>query len=271
MHESILILPQLISLQLPSLPAAHEYLGHLFEYHTKTRTMNELALAILRSFGSPIRVATKNDSRHLYDLASSGPLQTQGLLARLSTVVNGFLTPGQVVDLAESVMAYIKISLTDFHESAAQLSASNGQGSRKKQKRGAQGEQPSSGDPEFLAVAISGSAKVATAILTSLPLRILPDDTRGKLLETIQEFYNLVVVGSVKKTLRKLDSDDQLNTWGWQIVLSSLLRLRYYMLSAPQLGILLEVEAKFVPRLVAAVKLDDVLPELQIEIVSFPL
>lgn len=243
------------------------YLGHLFDFHSKTRTVHDLALAYLHSYEDLKSHTFGGDWKSVYDAVSSSALQDQGFCDRLSRSVHGFLTPGQVSDVASSVLRHVQTVWSDFQESASIAAANEGQGSRKKRKK--EGSGPSvQGAPGHLAVTFAGSARIASLILTSLPLRTLPDDACEAVQRLIQDFNDKTITEIVKKSVRHISKEDRLDTWAWQIVTLPALRLRYHLLNTSPTKLSPEVDAKFISRLVSVIRMDETISELRVEIVS---
>lgn len=241
--------------------SAIPYLGQLLSYHIKTRTVDTFTQAILTSFTK--LPATTPTPQNTYQNASSSAVLNHRFLDQLSKAVHGFLTPGQVPDLTQSILRQLQSSLEDFEERASRTSK-NDEGPRKKRKRERQSLSASDTDPDHAAVVFALMTSVAAVALTALPFNTVLEEVQQSVRSEIQEFYSKSVRGKLKKALKACLNDTS-NVWGWQLVAISALRLRYYLINS---SLVADNDTKTPSKLLSLLKLDDILPELRVEIVS---
>ncbi|CAL1696498.1 unnamed protein product [Somion occarium] len=252
------ILP-IISLVPNAMQSAIPYLGQLLSYHIKTRTVDTFTQAILTSFTK--LPATTPTPQNTYQNASSSAVLNHRFLDQLSKAVHGFLTPGQVPDLTQSILRQLQSSLEDFEERASRTSK-NDEGPRKKRKRERQSLSASDTDPDHAAVVFALMTSVAAVALTALPFNTVLEEVQQSVRSEIQEFYSKSVRGKLKKALKACLNDTS-NVWGWQLVAISALRLRYYLINS---SLVADNDTKTPSKLLSLLKLDDILPELRVEI-----
>lgn len=239
------------------LPNALSYLGKVLSFHTKTRTVDAFTNACL-TFLTNQSTVTQNP-RLIYETASSSAMFNHAFLDQLSKAIHGFLTPGQVPELAQTVIRYLQSRIEDFKESISR-SSQNDDSSKKKRKRD---KQTAPFDPDQAAVVFALTSKIAAITLTSLPLQIVLDDVQASVKTELQEFYD-GVIRRVLIIVPKACLGDTNNTWSWQLVTSSVLRFGYYLSDSQ----LVTDDASPSPALSEMLKTSEILPELRIEIVG---
>ncbi|KAJ7275268.1 hypothetical protein B0H12DRAFT_249170 [Mycena haematopus] len=236
-HDLILkdiprILPEL--LHIPDVSTSmFGFLELLLDYHVKTRTMHTHIETLFAALATDPKMRS-SDIHQNYRAAFSSTLLHPIHLNRLANCTRKFLTPSQTVQ----TVAFI---LEALQECWSQISASI--------------DAESSGIS--LALTFCFSARLASVVLTALPLQTLADSTFREVNDSINELRSAFLpraLAKVFKTIRKNAAE----SWASQALGAAILRLQY-ALGTPYTD-------KLWAKVETASAHEDLLPELSLEL-----
>ncbi|KAJ6509305.1 Urb2/Npa2 family-domain-containing protein [Mycena vitilis] len=233
-HDLILkdvprILPRL--LHIPDvLPFIFDFLELLLDYHVKTRTMHTHIETLFAAMVTPQPLPSGVQSH--YRCASSSALLHPIHLERLADCTRKFLTStqtGQAVSfIFETLQAlWNQISGTTDTESSNRLAAT-----------------------------FCFSARLASIVLTSLPLQALADAMLQEVNNSIIEIRSAFLPRALSKAL-KIIRKNVSSSWASQVVAAAVLRLQYALDTPPTEKLWAKLGSE---------SADEVLPELSLEI-----
>lgn len=238
----------------------------MIDYHARTRTVDVFVEFILEACADEHLHLPSGNYDAFYLVVSSSPLFGHEILARLARSVNGFLTPGQTAETAQSILRSLSHALDELHVRSNQLMVEGGEGPRKKRKKDRCSSASGGREPEVYAISFALLSKIAASVFASLPLQTLQEDLRRDTLSPIQEFYASSAT-VVKGAFKKIRSESNAEDWCGQIIATSILRLRHSLGTASQLQLGADADEKLVSRMFKISKIPHVLPELRVEIV----
>jgi hypothetical protein len=268
-----LVLPfmgQLLS-RLLATPQVHSdhivFLDLLLDYHIKTRTMNAYIEALISCLSPDPTVSLPAQER--YAITHSSPILHPWHLEKLGKAAQQFLTPSQCNVTVELVCETIKL-IRQKHSTA-------------EKRRDSDETTVDIVSIDALALAFSLTSKIGQIVFGSLPISSVPQHQAEQMRATVAEFRREFVEHNLSMLLKSfVKSGDKERSevkrkvpseglpWGTQIVIISLLRLRYSLglakaISLPPIG-----KSKLFKRLLLAASEDEesLLPELALEIVS---
>ncbi|TFY69060.1 hypothetical protein EVJ58_g637 [Rhodofomes roseus] len=111
------------------------YLRLLFEFRTKTRTVNTLVDSWLDAVSLRHWQTCEVQPREAYARVLGSPLFSFESIDRLGQAVHGFLTPSQIVDVTRIIVEKFTGAFQRFREQDKRVAADDGDGSRKKRKK----------------------------------------------------------------------------------------------------------------------------------------
>ncbi|KZT06756.1 uncharacterized protein LAESUDRAFT_774312 [Laetiporus sulphureus 93-53] len=247
--------------------AALEYLGLLLDYHSKTRTINSVILYWFDAFTTESLLAVPGQPRSFYRLVSSSPLLSVSFFDRLSAAIQGFLTPGQVVEVVETALHRFRAAYELFQEQQKMKDADHGTGARKKRKKDslpcASSDAPV--DQDWAAVTFSLVGRATMLVLSSLPMHSVLEDIRLEIRNAISEAYAAVIPTAVKRAFKAIKVDGRQDTWATQIVAAAALRVHYGLTSASKLQLDVQLDAGLMEKC-PDITNAEILPELSLEL-----
>ncbi|KAJ7042473.1 Urb2/Npa2 family-domain-containing protein [Mycena alexandri] len=232
-HDLILkdvprILPEL--LQLPdAFPSIFGFLEQLLDYHVRTRTMHSHIETLFTALVAHSR--NTQSSEYRYRCALSSALLHPIHMERLANCTRKFLTPGQtgqtVTLISETLQGcWDQIYATDS-------------------------------EADSPALTFCFSARLASVVLTALPLHALPATTFQEVSDLMDEIRGAFLPRAVSKAL-KIIRKNVADSWVSQIATAALLRLQY-ALDTPY-------TEKLWAKIEAASEGGQLLPELSLEL-----
>jgi hypothetical protein len=202
----------------------------LLEYHVKTRTINNHIETLFAALAAhPPKILSSD----IHYQASSNALLHPIHLERLANCTRKFLTPTQT---GQTVTFILETLQTCWD----QISATT--------------DTTSSG----LVLTFCFSARLASAVLTALPLQTLPDTTLQEVNESVTEIRTAFLPHALTKAL-KIIRKNSADSWASQVVAAAILRLQY-ALDTPY-------SEKLWAKIEAASEDGHLLPELSLELV----
>ncbi|KAJ7706421.1 Urb2/Npa2 family-domain-containing protein [Mycena rosella] len=203
-HDLILgdvprILPKLLRIPVP-FPSIFGFLESVLEYHVKTRTIHTHIEGLFASLARQEEMPT-SDLQHQYGCSSSSALLHSMHLERLAKSTRKFLTSTQTRQTVKFILETLEacwnqiLAITD-------------------------------NDSGSLALTFSFSARLASAILTALPLQALPDATLLQVTDLISEIRSKFLPRALSKTLKNIRKN-AVDSWGSQVIAAAILRLEY--------------------------------------------
>jgi hypothetical protein len=227
--------------------------------------MHTYLISLLTALSSDHLSAFSGGSRQVYQLSSSGPLLHPIHLDRLGKCIQGFLTSNQTVTTVHHVLQSLKEGWEQFQFAEAQLLSDGGQGSHKRRKVEAKAE--SIVDSEFLAVTFSLSARMVCVVLSSLPVRSVPEATRGEIQSLLDKARRTLLHIALTKTLKAIQKQNRIDIWASQIVAAAILRLQDALNTSRHVAVPRHHNSKLSVKMMNIVEDDHILPELSLEIV----
>ena len=184
--------------------------------------------------------------------------------------IRTFITPGQTLDTARQVLVMLQEIWERFRDLERAAAADRGRGARKKRRTSQNAVNAGKEDADTGAVTFMLAARIATTVLTSLPLHTISEAEQARVKSTVEESlasFLREAIPARTDTITSGGSDRECDVWATQVVAAAALRLRYMLqLSGHSLDGL-DDQNDF-DKLVAVLQVDDCLPEYKIEIVS---
>lgn len=197
---------------------------------------------------------------------SAGPLTSLHFLDRISSAVHSFLTPGQVLETVRDVSRTLTDAYELFLEQESKLTADRGDGPRKKRKKDKDAPIAQDGtEPEYYAVSFALIAKTTVAVLRSLPLHTLTEDTRLEVQHAVGEVHSTIASRALTDGLLHAE---RMHSWHWQMAVAGALRLHYGLVRAPGLEQQLHLEKSLSSAMLSLLSTPGVSPELIVETVN---
>jgi len=284
-----LILPAMGDLFAHILTVSRVHPDHLFlldillEYHTKTRTVNQY-IEVLISTLSNSALPTPVPVIQRYTVSHSSPLLHPSHLEKVAKATQQFLTPSQTDSTVERICQVMKTLQEHYKNAKRQSNANHGKSSRKSRKSDAMDIDDL--DPSDCALACSLFSNLAQVVLGHLPIASLPQQHAAQVKSTVAEFYRELVENHLLKQLKGLskvgdeESDakegrkrravDEAKPWGVQVVVVSLLRLKYALETSTYIQLSSTEDAEMTTTLLSILgqRKDALLPELLLETVG---
>ncbi|GJE87799.1 Urb2 domain-containing protein [Phanerochaete sordida] len=247
-HSTPRILRLLLSVPSSSAPA-YAYLKQLLDYHVKTRTLDVLVEAILAACASQTQVDRS--------AASVSPLLRPNFLDDFAKSLKSFLTPGQVGSTVDTVLRQLREqlqSVTDTGDSSSEP--------QKKKRKTEKSTPPPANDQPTSAVAFTLTSRVASAVLSSVPTRILHDDARSAVTAAVQDFYAFARA-QLRDVLKRIRRGDAARELQWAA--AAALRLQYSIRTARAIPVSTQGDQKLSAKLLSTLEAP-LLPELRVEL-----
>lgn len=247
------------------------FLDLLLEYHTKTRTMSAYIGTIFSAF-APDQVVLPNHQSYDYEVSSKCALLHPIHLDHIAKAIQLFLVPAHVLETMRHVFEILKDSWQLVRHPQRQPLGEE-EGPRKKRKMSDTDQKQEQSESSNQAVSFALKTTMASVVLSSLPLNSLPQDARGEVLTSMEDFRESFIYHTLSKTLktiRKASFGDAISTEG--IVATGSLRL-LYSTNLPQHPLTSEpyYNAQLPEKLLGAINEVEQLPSmLKLEIVSGP-
>ena len=234
------------------------FLDLLLTYYTKIRGMDTLIRMLFST------ISCCDASLEHYRLCLKGPIFDATYLQHLSKAMQTFLTDGQICSTVASAFRALK----------EHLSRPDGGDEDKMEGHDRPGfsdrrlmSTPDSGVfHEQRAIKYSLLAHFSITVLSSLPINLASEATRRQLIYeqgNIQKFTRK----TISKTVKKVLNDRLVENWSYQAVAAATLRLQYALGTSKDLSIFSPCDEKQCRRLLETLQLDNLLPELRLEIV----
>ncbi|KAJ7492845.1 Urb2/Npa2 family-domain-containing protein [Mycena latifolia] len=203
-HDLILgdvprILPKLLRISAP-FPSVFSFLELVLEYHVKTRTIDTHIESLFAALAPHLQDMPTSDIQHQYRCSSSSAFLHSIHLERLAKSTRKFLTSTQTRPTISFILETLeacwnRLTITDDER-------------------------------DSLALTFSSSARLASVILTALPLQALPATTLSEVDVLITEIKSKFLPRALSKTLKTIRKNVA-DSWGWQVIAAAILRLEY--------------------------------------------
>lgn len=184
--------------------------------------------------------------------------------------VRTYITPGQTLDTARQVLTVLREIWERFHDLAKAAVADRGQGPRK--KRRISETSPSAGKEDAGAVTFALAARIASTVLTSLPLHTITEAEQARvkaaITESLSGYIREAILGGTGAIMSK-SSDPGRDVWAIQVTAAAALRLRYMLQMSGHAQYGLSDQNDMGELAAASLKADGCLPEFNVEIVSY--
>jgi hypothetical protein len=185
-------------------PYVQSIIQIIVEHYCKTRSVP----AYLSQVMDAVSATNLDSPRDRYRLASASPLLSFVHCSLISKAVETHLTPGQVSDLALTMIEHIREGVSTMIED----NHPHGTAER--------------------ASSLAPTIRIASLALAALPIDLLPRPTREEQMQVWAEamFASFKqCLSHLSKTLRKGDSD---LSWAWTVVGQAMIRLDYQLATA---------------------------------------
>lgn len=227
--------------------------------------MNTYITSLFDALSSSHLTACPGGMRRAYQISLSGPLLHAVHLGHLSNSMQTFLTSGQTPDAVNFVIQIMRERWEQFHNAERQHGIADGDSSHRRRKLDTPSDEVLG--PEGLAITFTLSARLASVVLTSLPLQSVPESTQqeiGLLLTDLHTSLLSPVLNKTFKTIRKKDISD---AWASQVVAAAVLRLRYALEVSQMFPLKVPHDPRLFTKMLDALQDEELLPELILEIV----
>ncbi|KAF8168340.1 Urb2/Npa2 family-domain-containing protein [Crassisporium funariophilum] len=236
------------------------FLDILLDYHTKTRTMNVFLESIFASLSANVAFSTTVQER--YQTTLSSPIMHTLFLSRLSKSMQNFSTPTQCLSVVNLVFDNLKNVWEQYNGVSRQLIPKQVVSSQEKRQTPAVGE----GEPGEFAVIYSSVARLASVILSSLPIQSLPPTTVEEVRGSLFEFRTAFVHHTISKCLKTVKKKSSVDLWATEVVLAATMRLLYAINISKSLSLAPHHDTKLLGKISDTLDNDDLLPELILEL-----
>ncbi|CAA7264694.1 unnamed protein product [Cyclocybe aegerita] len=252
------VLPRLLEVQISS-DAHFLLLDSILQHHVKTRTILALIETLFSSFSA--LSAPFGSARESYQLYFSSPVMHDHHLHRLSKALQFFTTEAQCLPMIQFVFDVCKTSWQRYGE-LPQKDVSND--SPKKKRKSMNADNSSSG--EALAVTYALVARMASVVLSSLPIKSLSSDTQEKVRTSLEDFRSTFIEHSISKPLKSLKKREDTDVWAPEVSLVANLRFLYALGISGDLSLSSHIDAEIQAKILSLVAQDGQLPELTLEL-----
>uniref|UniRef100_A0A8H7Y6I5 Nucleolar 27S pre-rRNA processing Urb2/Npa2 C-terminal domain-containing protein n=1 Tax=Psilocybe cubensis TaxID=181762 RepID=A0A8H7Y6I5_PSICU len=253
------ILPLL--LQIPILSGeCFRFLDIQIAYHTKTRTMGTLVQDLFSSLSN--QPPNLHGSLERYQLFLSSPVMHDQYLGRLSNALHIFLTQSQCLPALNLVLDLVKVKWDTLLCSTTRRNTESTEGPRKKRKLSSDPET----NPDTTAVTYSLVCRLASVVLSSLPVPSLSADALEDTQRLLNEFRSGFLHQSLAKSMKIVKKQGSANAWCLEIAIAANLRLLYALNVSKNLYLPLAHDDKVDKRVLDLTAKSEVLPELVLEL-----
>ncbi|KAK2462096.1 hypothetical protein APHAL10511_006559 [Amanita phalloides] len=225
---------------------ALSFLDLILDYYTKTRTIPTYVSNLLDMVQCTASDGC-DDPSEVYNSRSGSVLFAPAHLVRLAKKIQLSVTARQIVPLAKTMVDRLEAAW--------------------------EGLENADSHPDILAIRLSLWACLASAVLSSLPIRSLPEEERASLVTVVDSARNSFVSKVVSKLGKKRRGHDSYLVWGWQICAAAALRMGYVLDVSKNLVLGLhrhpECNGKLFRKLADLAGNEDVLPELSLEVFRY--
>jgi hypothetical protein len=250
---------------------AREFLSLSLSFHTKTRTLPAHISHLIDSCTQLPPHFSSLSIRASYDGLVASPALTMSHLNKLSMAVRTFITPGQTLDTARRVLGVLREIWEHFRDMEKMAAADRGRGARKKRRISETSPNAGKGDAEAGAVTFMLAARIATTVLVSLPLHTITEAEQAQVKTTVAESLASFVRDAILAGAGAIisgSSDRGHDSWAPQVVAAAALRLRYMLQMSGHARYDQNNQNDLGELAAAGLKVDDCLPEYNLEIVS---
>jgi hypothetical protein len=250
---------------------AHEFLSLSLSFHSKTRT---LPVHISHLIDSCTRLPPHFSSlsiRASYDCLVASPALTPNHLNKLSMAVRTFITPGQTLDTARRVLDVLRGIWEHFRDMEKVAAADRGRGPRKKRRISDSSSNTGKGDADTGAVTFMLAARITTTVLISLPLHTIAEAEQAQVKTAVAESLTGFVREAILAgtgTIISGSNDRGADAWAAQVVAAAALRFSYMLQMSGHASYGYNDQNDLGELATVGLKVDDCLPEYNVEIVS---
>jgi hypothetical protein len=154
-------------------------------------------------------------------------------LNQLGTALQAFTTPSQVTELVELVVTKLQNSIDTFTAIDAQRTADDGDGARKRRRKGDSTSSSGTGlqDHDGAVITLACTARLAAEVLTSLPTKIVQHDMLSRIHASVTQLYTETVHPAVVSGFKSSLQSRRTDRAGCEIALAALLHFRIRLMS----------------------------------------
>ncbi|KAF9480438.1 hypothetical protein BDN70DRAFT_931712 [Pholiota conissans] len=254
------ILPLLFQISAES-QSSFTFLEILLSYHTKTRTMGPLIQSLITSIITPR--ACQGTPQQIYQISLSSPIMHNLYTGHLTKALQTFLTESQCISTMQIIFDALKDTWEHAYTCVRQRE--DVERSRKRQKT-CSVVMDGKLDLDNLAITYALVARLASVVLSSLPLVSLPTTPQEDVRRLLDEFRTDFIYHTLSKSVKVLRSGSDGDIWSMEIITTASLRLLYALNISRNLCLPLKYNVKLAGKMLELVSDDDVLPELTVEL-----
>ncbi|KAF8895057.1 Urb2/Npa2 family-domain-containing protein [Gymnopilus junonius] len=263
-HELILpFIPRLLTLLLHvSIPTkAHfEFLDILLNYHIKTRSMGTFVQNLFSAISDTSIVHP--GSLKAYQLSFSSPVMHNVFLERLSNALQKFLTDSQSQVILGLLFTTTKKTWDSLYDGTRQVENEPPESPQKKRKV----DKMEVRNAEESAVTYSLISRLASVVISSLPIQSLSADTLNFVKDSVLDFRRQFLDQSVLKSIKAIRKHAGIALWPTEVTLAATLRLLYALNVSRTLPLPPHYDERATKNLINLVTNDHLLPELTLEL-----
>lgn len=206
-------------------------------------------------------------ARKRYQLFLSSPIMHNLYLGRLSKALYVFLTQSQCLPTLKLVLDLVKTQWDTFHDNIPRKDVESAEGPRKKRKIAAD----SGTNPDAMAVTYSLIRRLASVVLSSLPIPSISADTLEEVQRLLNDFRSGFLHHSIAKSMKAVKKQGGEDMWATAVTIAANLRLLYALNVSRNLSLPPAHDEKLDKRVAELTHNDELLPELVLELVCVSL
>lgn len=235
----------------------------ILDYHTKTRTMDDLIQVYFTALSLPKSIP--GDSRQTYQICSSSPIMRTSHLQKIARALKTFLTESQCLPIVDAISTTMTDTWQKIYSVLHQTDATD-DNPRKKRRISTASVVDGEVNAQELAVTYSFLCRFAAVVLSSLPMTSLSLTTQEEVNLLLQNIWVDFVQHAVSKSLKLLKKSGGVDAWLLEITLASNLRLLYALGVSRKLSLPAQLDVKLCNKMGQLVQ-EVALPELAVEMV----
>ena len=227
----------------------------LLTYHSKTRKIDTYIDLLFSTFSCHDTTSALGRPHQAYQLSLTGPLFQITHMKQLSTAIQRFLVDSQASKTVGVTFEFLTKVWEQLHSRETRVEVPDSH----------RGEERSL--DERTAVVFSLSAHFAVIVLSSLPLQSISRANREQLDQHLKDIRHLMQ-SITRKSLKMILKTRHESVWPNSIVAVASLRLQYALDGHGTVPSSQGHDVKYYNKLLEVFQVDDLLPELRLEVVS---
>ncbi|KAF8971580.1 hypothetical protein BDZ97DRAFT_1650961 [Flammula alnicola] len=260
-------IPRLLPLflQIPVASESHfAFLEMVLHYHTKTRTMATLVQSLFISILA--QKMFRGGPHGGYQMCFSSPVMHTIYLAQVSKALQTFLTESQCLLAVQTVFDALRDTWDQFYTTSRQ---SEEAGESRKRRKTSSATVEVKGESDEIAVVYSLIARLASVVLSSLPIASLSSTIQDEVRSLLDGFRTDFICHALSKSIKTIRKHGVADAWRTEVTFAATLRLLYSLNVSRILSLPPQYDEKLCTRVVELVNDDALLPELMLELFRF--